>query len=563
MEINEIPKGQLPTIILTTLLTGDKYGYEIISEVETKTNGELKIKKPSLYSSLSRMENQDLVSSYWKDSEIGGRRHYYRLTDYGRKQVLQWQEDLLLSQTNVTKMLDKASQNTSIVNEVDSGAQNVKKDVFAQQENLFDALNSIDNSSNDKAMADKSNDFVIEKNDVFLQYDLFDKNLISTPADSTTLNQKPYVFNMSALDGSQQKERLEENLNKQEQPSECKSISIEEILNSRFEDKIDNSKQTSNAVKIDMGNFDIENELNSYKKDLTSYFDNAKKLDTNSPSPFDFAQHNSFPSFEADSNAELVADNTAQNANETLSDAKPQEDIPLKKDDAVFITDELDENAFKVKKIEPAIFNTLPPKSEERSADFQQPTHPSQSIQSTTETYYENYYELKRYYSKKDINLKIYNDTTQLPNSFLPEIKVNKFKFVCYLIFFALSMIELISCYIILKANSLISSNYLYYYLSAFVVLLIPQLYFTFKFISNPNKSTPKKSITLNPFWFKFCFIILAAAIVCSVNMLFGMTFANIKYYLSTLVLPIVILCNALILHIIKAKILQKTHKEN
>ena len=30
------------------------------------------------------MEEQNLISSYWRDSDIGGRRHYYSLTSYGK-----------------------------------------------------------------------------------------------------------------------------------------------------------------------------------------------------------------------------------------------------------------------------------------------------------------------------------------------------------------------------------------------------------------------------------------------------------------------------------------------
>ena len=72
---DEFPRGQLSTIILMCLSETDKYGYEIIDEVLKKTNGRLSIKQPSLYSSLKRMEEQSLISSYWRDSEIGGRRH--------------------------------------------------------------------------------------------------------------------------------------------------------------------------------------------------------------------------------------------------------------------------------------------------------------------------------------------------------------------------------------------------------------------------------------------------------------------------------------------------------
>ncbi len=76
-------RGSIGTLILKALSSGDKYGYEIIKEVEESSNGTYTIKQPSLYSGLTRLEAKEFVSSYWRDSEIGGRRHYYKLTDAG------------------------------------------------------------------------------------------------------------------------------------------------------------------------------------------------------------------------------------------------------------------------------------------------------------------------------------------------------------------------------------------------------------------------------------------------------------------------------------------------
>lgn len=78
-------RGSVNDIILKTLLNGDKYGYEIIKEVEEFSLGKIVLKQPSLYSSLSRFEEKGYVSSYWGDSDIGGRRHYYHLTDKGKE----------------------------------------------------------------------------------------------------------------------------------------------------------------------------------------------------------------------------------------------------------------------------------------------------------------------------------------------------------------------------------------------------------------------------------------------------------------------------------------------
>lgn len=93
MPKDEIPRGQLSCVILSTLKEQDKYGYEIIDEVLKNSQGKISIKQPSLYSSLKRMEDQSLISSYWRDSDIGGKRHYYHLTDLGKKHLEKWQAD--------------------------------------------------------------------------------------------------------------------------------------------------------------------------------------------------------------------------------------------------------------------------------------------------------------------------------------------------------------------------------------------------------------------------------------------------------------------------------------
>lgn len=85
---NTAGRGFVNNTILECLLSGDKYGYEIIKEVKDKTDGKVVLKEPSLYSSLKRFEQKGYISSYWGDSDIGGRRHYYSLTEPGKKYFL-------------------------------------------------------------------------------------------------------------------------------------------------------------------------------------------------------------------------------------------------------------------------------------------------------------------------------------------------------------------------------------------------------------------------------------------------------------------------------------------
>ena len=74
-------------LILYQLSNSDKYGYEIVKEIEDASNGIISIKQPTLYSLLKKLEHGKFISSYWQDSEIGGKRHYYKLTDNGKAQL--------------------------------------------------------------------------------------------------------------------------------------------------------------------------------------------------------------------------------------------------------------------------------------------------------------------------------------------------------------------------------------------------------------------------------------------------------------------------------------------
>ena len=79
--------ADLIPFILLELTDGDKYGFELIKAIETKSNGKILIKQPTLYTVLKKLEKSKFISSYWEDSEIGGKRHYYKLTENGKLQV--------------------------------------------------------------------------------------------------------------------------------------------------------------------------------------------------------------------------------------------------------------------------------------------------------------------------------------------------------------------------------------------------------------------------------------------------------------------------------------------
>lgn len=84
---SDLIRGHINTIILRALYERDKYGYEIINDIESKSHGQYTLKQPTLYSALKRLENQGYIKAYWKTDEVtsGGRRKYFTLTDAGKE----------------------------------------------------------------------------------------------------------------------------------------------------------------------------------------------------------------------------------------------------------------------------------------------------------------------------------------------------------------------------------------------------------------------------------------------------------------------------------------------
>lgn len=77
--------------ILLALADGERHGYSIMREVETYTNGQLKLGATTLYRSIRQMLAAGLIveSDERPDPELDDeRRRYYRLSDLGRRVAL-------------------------------------------------------------------------------------------------------------------------------------------------------------------------------------------------------------------------------------------------------------------------------------------------------------------------------------------------------------------------------------------------------------------------------------------------------------------------------------------
>ena len=74
-------------VILSLLMSGESYGYQILQRVRRVSGGKMKWSSAMLYPVLRRMEKDGLIRSEWRVSEENRMRKYYRLTAAGRKEL--------------------------------------------------------------------------------------------------------------------------------------------------------------------------------------------------------------------------------------------------------------------------------------------------------------------------------------------------------------------------------------------------------------------------------------------------------------------------------------------
>lgn len=104
-------RGVIDTIILRVLIDKDNYGYEIIKAISKKSHGQFELKEPSLYTSLKRLEKDQMIQSYWGDESLGGRRKYYKVTDLGIKKYQNDLEQWTIAKNIIQQLLERGDEN--------------------------------------------------------------------------------------------------------------------------------------------------------------------------------------------------------------------------------------------------------------------------------------------------------------------------------------------------------------------------------------------------------------------------------------------------------------------
>ena len=102
----DLLQGTLELLILRTLASGEKHGYEIADWIHMASAEALSVEEGALYPALHRLELRGLLTAAWDVSENNRRAKYYRLTASGRKRLKDTTDSWRRTSTAINRVLE-------------------------------------------------------------------------------------------------------------------------------------------------------------------------------------------------------------------------------------------------------------------------------------------------------------------------------------------------------------------------------------------------------------------------------------------------------------------------
>ncbi len=79
----ELLKGSTDSLLLALLAEEPMYGYQLVKELERRSQGYFHFREGTLYPALHRLEKDGLVKADWRPAPSGQQRRYYFITEDG------------------------------------------------------------------------------------------------------------------------------------------------------------------------------------------------------------------------------------------------------------------------------------------------------------------------------------------------------------------------------------------------------------------------------------------------------------------------------------------------
>jgi len=81
----ELLKGNTDCLLLSLINNQPTYGYQIVKELQKRSNGYFQFREGTLYPALHRLEKEKLIKGEWQVLPSGQGRRYYYITKKGQQ----------------------------------------------------------------------------------------------------------------------------------------------------------------------------------------------------------------------------------------------------------------------------------------------------------------------------------------------------------------------------------------------------------------------------------------------------------------------------------------------
>jgi len=81
----ELLKGNTDCLLLCLINYHPTYGYQLIKELNQRSNGYFQFREGTLYPALHRLEKENLIAGKWEKLPNGQERRYYYITERGKQ----------------------------------------------------------------------------------------------------------------------------------------------------------------------------------------------------------------------------------------------------------------------------------------------------------------------------------------------------------------------------------------------------------------------------------------------------------------------------------------------
>jgi DNA-binding PadR family transcriptional regulator len=107
--LQQLRKGSTPLLILSVLAEQPMYGYQIMRELERRSEGYFSMTAALLYPARHQLELDSLLKSDWQDGQGKRKRKYYSITPKGKKALAASQAEWKTFIANLQKTLEASA----------------------------------------------------------------------------------------------------------------------------------------------------------------------------------------------------------------------------------------------------------------------------------------------------------------------------------------------------------------------------------------------------------------------------------------------------------------------